>query len=150
MDALTDLEASVRDAAVGAGLPVLDLLRWRRNGISPPSLYHMIATDTVNMPHMGKVRDLVAIQTRIAVAMGDDGYEADKLLEGYIDIYREVMDPPLLDPGVALLDADGVPAAAFVNRTNMRTLLDEFASIPYLCVEFVHTVQLNRWTVVHD
>lgn len=147
MTALGTLEVQVQEAADAAGLPWLTLYRWRRNAIQAPALYHLLATDDVTLPHMGKVRDTLALQTRIAVAMGDDGYETDAVLEDFMDLYRDVTDPVLLEAGTVFPDSEGQPAATMVTRTNMRTLVDEFNGTPYLAAEFVHTVQLNRFTV---
>lgn len=139
MNELQPLEEEVSARAVADAYPSLAVYRWRRNAIDAPALYHMIGGDAASMPDQSRIQDVLTLSTRIAVAIGDDGYESDYLLEYYIDLYRDVMDPPLWQPGTALNGA-----GRFVNRTNMRTLLDEFGGVPYLAVEFIHTVQLNR------
>lgn len=143
MNELTELEGGLNTYIAGMATsdkpPSLQLLRWRRTSIEPPSLYHQIVGSDSGLVDPARLRDTITVSTRIAVAIGDDGYESDWLLEQYIDIYRTVMDPPLHEVGRPLDEA-----ATFANRTTMRTLIDTFNDVPFLAVEFLLGVQLNR------
>jgi hypothetical protein len=140
MQELAILEGELRDYCVDQGLPSLALYTWRRPSIMSPALYHVLASDQVSMPDMSRFQDLPTLSTRIAIAYGDESYEVDAVLMGYIDCYRQIMDPPLHDVSKPLNGA-----ATFINRVGMRTIPENLSGIPYHAVEFLHTFQLNRF-----
>lgn len=140
MDALLVLEAEINNQ-LPDGLRSLSIERWRPNTIDPPALYHLVGAGPTELRDV-RVRDNLTLYARIAMPFGDSASEMDEL-EQYIDIFRQVVDPALMESSHPLGGA-----AVWADRTDMRLPVpEEFNGIPYQAVDFTLSVRLERFIV---
>jgi hypothetical protein len=137
MRELMAAEAAINDV-IPAGIPKLDIQKWRPGSIDPPALYHVISGSPFTQLDTGAWRDTLSIGARIAVP--PDDYENEmEIFETYTDAFREVMDPVL---GARRRPLNG--AANWAQRTDMRSVLDEFPGVTYHAMEFLLQFRLDR------
>lgn len=123
-------------------LPSLSVYRWRPTQFDAPGIYHWIAPSPFRQEDMMRWRDTINVLVRVGVAYGTEGSEMD-FLEPYCDLYRQQVDP-LIGANANSGTQPFNGAAHWAERTDMRSVNDEFNGIPYLCMEFVIQARLDR------
>ncbi len=137
MERLVAAEAGINDV-IPAEVDSLDISMWKPASPDPPVLYHAISNAPFSARDTATWRDNLMLLARIGVPHGDD---QDTMTDLTIltDAFRLVMDPILGARGRPL---DG--AAQWAERTDMRTVLDDFNEVPFMCMEFVLQFRLDR------
>lgn len=151
MNELITVENGMNDAiqvAKDAGLidttiPSIQVHRWRPTSINPPSVYNLISPSPFQQMDQLRWRDTINILVRIAVAYGEDSSEM-YILEPLTDVFRQQIDP-LLAGSVGTRPFNG--AAEWAERSDMRSVEDQFNDIPYACMEFVIQARMDRMIV---
>lgn len=142
LDAVTGAEAGLNAPGVlpssGPGSDEIVVYRWRPRQVDPPCLYHMVASAPFEQRDQARWRDTLNLLARLAMPMTNDEEEMEAL-EVYSDAFREVMDPVLSKTGNPMGGA-----ATWADRTDMRSVVDDFNDVPYLCMEFLLSFRLDR------